>query len=199
AEPVDRRVAEELFQPLEHCLTKAPTWRRRMEVVRAWPVRPINPERAASQLVEASTTLSEYGAVNRDEAVGDLLEVVHLFHVRPALLAEPPAQLERLDQRSELLHEIILRRGDDRHLHAEPLLRLSHRVGVEMSHDRLAVRHRLDREYAVPEVVHLVDDDVGALEALDGLVVRDPVHDVEVDRQLLAGLDDEARSFLLEV
>src|SRR5439155_14580329 len=61
------------------------------------------------------------------------------------------------------------------------------------------VGHRLDREDPVPEVVHLVDDDVRPLEPLDRLVVRDPVYDVEVDGQLRARVDYMTRSLLLEV
>ncbi len=68
-----------------------------------------------------------------------------------------------------------------------------------MGHDGLAVRHALDREDAVPEVVHLIDHDVRAPEPLDRLVVGDAVHDVEVDRQRLARGDDVARPLLLEV
>src|SRR6266536_1752634 len=140
---------------------------------------------------------SKYGAVDLDEPVGDLVEVVDALDVGAALPAEAFAQLERLDQRSQLLHEVVLRRAYDRHLHAEGLLGLCDGVRIEVRHDLLPVGHRLDREDAVPEVVHLVDDDVGALEPLDRLVVGHAVDDVEVDRQLLARFDDVAGPLLV--
>ena len=68
-----------------------------------------------------------------------------------------------------------------------------------MCDDRLAVGHRLDREHAVPEIVHLVDDDVRTLETLHCFVVRHPVHDVEIHGQLGARLDHVARPLFLEV
>ena len=53
--------------------------------------------------------------------------------------------------------------------------------GVEMGDDRLAERHRLEREDAVPAGVELVDDDVGPRVALARLVVADALDDVEVE------------------
>ena len=47
--------------------------------------------------------------------------------------------------------------------------------------------------------VQLVDDDVGPCVALAGLVVADALDDVEVELELLAGLDHVARALLLAV
>ena len=52
-------------------------------------------------------------------------------------------------------------------------LRCSHDLRLEEADDRLAERHRLEREDAVPAGVELVDDDVGARVALARLVVRE--------------------------
>ena len=71
--------------------------------------------------------------------------------------------------------------------------------GSRWADDRLAERHRLEREDAVPAGVQLVDDDVGPGVALARLLVVDALDDVELDRQLLARLDHEARALLLAV
>jgi len=54
----------------------------------------------------------------------------------------------------------------------------SHSLGVDPRHDRLSVCHALDREDAVPEVVHLVDHSVCPVEPVDRLVGRNAVHDL---------------------
>jgi hypothetical protein len=107
---------------------------------------------------------------------------VHLLDVGATRRAEPLALLERLDERAQLLHEVVLRRADDRHPDAEGLLGSAHGVLVQRRHDRLAQRHPLDREDAVPVPQKLVDDDVGLLVALERLLVAHAVHDVELDR-----------------
>ena len=88
------------------------------------------------------------------------------------------------DEAAELVHERLLRGGDDRHLHAEGLLGAALRLVVEEGDDRLPHRHRLDREDAVPAGVQLVDDDVGLGEAALRLLVREALDDVEVDVEL---------------
>ncbi len=81
-----------------------------------------------------------------------------------ARLARPTRSplLGRLDERPQRVGERLLRRADDRDLDAERLLGLPHRLVVQERDDRLAERHRLDREDAVPAGVQLVDDHVGA-------------------------------------
>ena len=51
---------------------------------------------------------------------------------------------------------------------------------------RLPERHRLDREQPVPPGVELVDNDVGGLVALAGLVVVEALDDLQIHRKLLA-------------
>ena len=60
---------------------------------------------------------------------------------------------------------------------------------VEERDDRLAERHALDREEAVPAGVELVDDDVGVPEPLERLVVVEPFHDLEVGVEPFDGGD----------
>ena len=55
----------------------------------------------------------------------------------------------------------LVRRVDDRHRDAVRVLRAADGLVVQEGHDRLAERHALDREQAVPAGVQLVDDDVG--------------------------------------
>ncbi len=73
------------------------------------------------------------------------------------------------------------------------MLGLLHGLRSEIAEHRLAERHRLEREDPVPAGVQLVDDDVGSLVAPAGLVVPDPLDDVELDIQALAGCDDVLR------
>ena len=121
------------------------------------------------------------------------------FDVGAAGLPEPLALLERLDEGAELLDEVVLRRAHDRHLDAERLLGLADGILVERGDDRLTEGHPLDREDPVPVAEHLVDDDVRLLVALERVLVANAVDDVEVDRELLAGLDHAVGAFLLEV
>src|SRR5213078_2494480 len=106
-----------------------------MEAARALPVRPFNTRSRSSPLTTSAGTCLEYGGVKLDEAIRHLVEVVHPFHVGAPFFPEPLAQLEGLHQGTELLHEIVLRRGNDRHLHAESLFRLRHGHGIEMRDD----------------------------------------------------------------
>ena len=55
--------------------------------------------------------------------------------------------------------------------------------------DRLAERHAFDREEAVPAGVELIDDDVGVPEALERLVVVEPLDDLEVGVEPFDGRD----------
>ena len=120
---------------------------------------------------------------------------MHPLDVRAARRADAPPLVRRLDQRAQRVGERVLRRGDDRHLDAERLLRAPHRLVVEERDDRLAERHRLDREHAVPAGVQLVDDDVGVAVALERLAMVEPFDDLELDVELLAGRDDVLRPF----
>ena len=70
--------------------------------------------------------------------------------------------------------------GDDRDGRSERLLRAPDGLLVEERDDRLAERHALDREQAVPARVELVDDDVGVPEALERLLVMEPLDDLEI-------------------
>ena len=56
--------------------------------------------------------------------------------------------------------------------------------------DGLAEREALDREYAVPAGVQLVDDDVGLAVELEGLVVREPFDEPKVGIQPVDRGDD---------
>ena len=60
---------------------------------------------------------------------------------------------------------------------------------MEERDDGLAERHALDREESVPARVELVDDDVGALEALERLVVRHALDDLELGVEPFDGRD----------
>ena len=71
------------------------------------------------------------------------------------------------------------------HGRAERLLRAPDGLVVEERDHRLAERHALDREQAVPAGVELVDDDVGVPEALERLVVVEPLDDLEVGVEAL--------------
>ena len=62
-------------------------------------------------------------------------------------------------------------------------------IVVEERDDRLAERHALDREEAVPAGVELVDDDVCVAIALERLVVVQPFDDLEVGVEPLDGRD----------
>ena len=72
---------------------------------------------------------------------------------------------------------------------AERLLGPADGVVVQEGDDRLAERHALDREQAVPARVELVDDDVGVAVALECLVVVEALDDLEVGVEPLAGGD----------
>ncbi len=120
--------------------------------------------------------------------------VVHLLDVPAARLADAPALLGRLDERPQRLDERLPGRVHERDLDAEGLLRALDRVLVQRGHDRLAERHRLDREQPVPARVELVDDDVGPLVALARLVVMQPLDDLQLDVQLAAGGDHVLRA-----
>ncbi len=124
---------------------------------------------------------------------------MHLFDVGAPGLPEALALRKRVHERPEHVHEIVLRRAHDRHLHAEVLLGLAHGVLVQRRDDRLAERHPLDGQDPVPVAEHLVDDDVGLLDALERLLVPHAVHDVEIDRKLLARVDHVLRALLVEV
>src|SRR5919108_391005 len=89
----------------------------------AWCSRPRNSTASLEGALQPS--------VDVEEAVGHPLDVVHLLDVRAPGGAEPLAFLERLDERPQLLHEVVLRRAHDRNLEAEVLLGLPHGVVVE--------------------------------------------------------------------
>ena len=84
------------------------------------------------------------------------------------------------DERTEGFAQGLGGRGDERHLRGESGLGPPHRLVVQEGHDRLAERHRLDREEPVPARVELVDDDVGGAVALEGLVVVEPLDQLEI-------------------
>ena len=94
-----------------------------------------------------------------------------------------------LDERAEPVGERLGCGVHDRHLRVERELRALDRLVVEEGDDRLAERHALDREQAVPAGVQLVDDDVGVLVEPPRLVVVEALDDLQVDRELLAGGD----------
>ncbi len=71
------------------------------------------------------------------------------------------------------------------------LLGAAHRLVVEERDDRLAERHALDREEAVPAGVELVDDDVRVAVALERLGVMEALDDLEIGVEPLAGSDHE--------
>ena len=93
-------------------------------------------------------------------------------------------------QLSDPIAERLFRDRDDRDLDAERALGLLDRLGPQVAQDRLAERHRLEREDPVPAGVQLVDHDVGALVPAARLVVAQALDDVELDVQALARLDD---------
>ena len=103
-----------------------------------------------------------------------------------ARLAAPTRCRSSADSTSgrNALGERLLRRIDDRHLDAERLLRPPHGLVVEERDDRLAERHRLDREDAVPARVQLVDDHVRVPVALERLAMVEPLDDLELDVEL---------------
>ena len=90
------------------------------------------------------------------------------------------------DERAQPLAQRLLRRRDERHLDAEGLLGAAHGLVVQERDDRLAERHRLDREDPVPAGVQLVDDDVGRAVALERLVVMEALDELEVGVEPLA-------------
>ena len=55
--------------------------------------------------------------------------------------------------------------------------------------DRLAERHRLDREQPVPAGVELVDDDVDVVEERECLLVVQVLDDAKLDVEAVAGRD----------
>src|SRR5919199_4449199 len=91
-----------------------------------------------STMLEVSSPLERL--VDLDQPVRDRVDVVHALDVGAAGVAELPSQLERLDERTQLVHEVVFRRRDDRHLHAERALRLLDGFRVESRDDGLAVR-----------------------------------------------------------
>ena len=72
---------------------------------------------------------------------------------------------------------------------AERLLGPADGLVVQERDDRLAERHALDREQAVPAGIELVDDDVGVAVALERLLVVEALDDLEVGVEPLAGGD----------
>ena len=124
---------------------------------------------------------------------------MHLLDVGAALRADLAAERRLLDERPQRVDERVGGRRHDRQPDAVALGAALDDVGLQVGDDRLAERHRLEREDAVPAGVQLVDDDVGACVPLAGDVVRHAFDDVELDRQLLAGLDHESRALLLAV
>ena len=124
---------------------------------------------------------------------------MHLLDVGAARGAELTAEGRVLDERAQRVDERLLRRGHDRDADAVALGARLDDVRLEVRDDRLAERHRLEREDAVPAGVQLVDDDVGARVALARLGVRDALDDLELDRELRAGLDHVRRALLLAV
>jgi hypothetical protein len=96
----------------------------------------------------------------------------------------------RIDQLGETLVQRLRRRVHDRDIDAVRLLGASDGLVVQKGDDRLAERHALDREEAVPAGVELVDDDVRVAVARKRLVVTEPLDDAEVDVEPRACLDD---------
>ena len=80
----------------------------------------------------------------------------------------------------------VVRGVDERHLDAVGLLGAADGLVVQERQHRLAERHALDREEAVPAGVELVDDDVGVAVQRERLVVVDALHDAELDVEALA-------------
>src|SRR5438874_227197 len=87
--------------------------------------------------------VSSESSVERGQAVGHALEVVHLFRVRTAREPDTPALVRGLDERSQLVRKRLLRGADDRHLDAECLLRAPHGLVMEERDDGLAEGQRL--------------------------------------------------------
>ena len=81
----------------------------------------------------------------------------------------------------------------ERDTNAELVLGTPDGLVVEERHHRLAERHALDREQAVPARVQLVDDDVRLAEALERLVVVQPFHEHEVGIEAVAGREHVLR------
>ena len=163
------------------------------EDARHHPAEPVDGGVAAEPL-QLVAELHLQPSVEVDQAGGDGVGVVDPLDVGAARRADAAALLRRLDERAQRVRERLLRRADDRHLDAERLLGARDRLVVEERDHRLAERHRLDREDAVPAGVQLVDDDVGVAVALERLAVVEPFDDLELDVELLARGDDVLRS-----
>ena len=90
-------------------------------------------------------------SVEVEQAVGDPLEVVHALDVGARRGAEAaPFGRAGGDELGKPVAQRLLRRVDDRHAQSEGLLGAANRLVVQERDDRLAERHRLDRQQAVP-------------------------------------------------
>ena len=111
-------------------------------------------------------------SVDGEQAVGDALDVVHAARRRRGAAApsrrRSPASATSGRSRSRSVSFVADTIGTSTP-NASSARRT--RLVVEERDDRLAERHRLDREDPVPAGVQLVDDDVSAAVALARLVV----------------------------
>jgi hypothetical protein len=114
---------------------------------------------------------------------------VHALDVVPARRPYAAPVLGILDQWLEVGGQRLGGGGDDGHRRPERILGAGDSLLVEKGHHRLAERHRLDGEQAVPAGVELVDDDVRRLVLTPGLVMMEALDDPELDRQPRAGGD----------
>ena len=124
---------------------------------------------------------------------------MNLLDVGAARGADLAAQRRLFDERAQGVDERLLRRGTIGMRMPQPCCAALDHVRLEVRDDRLAERHRLEREDTVPAGVQLVDDDVARRVAVARLVVRQALDDVQVDVQLLARVDDVRGPLLLAV
>ena len=115
---------------------------------------------------------------------------MNLLDVGAGLSSDPATLGEVRHEWLEARAEVVLGGSHDRNTYSQLLLRAAHGLVVEERDDRLAERHALDREEAVPARVQLVDDDVRLAVALEGVVVVKPLDEDEVGVEALAGLEN---------
>ena len=94
-----------------------------------------------------------------------------------------------LEQFLQAATERVLGRVEDRHVDPVRLPGARHCLLVQERDDRLAERHRLDREQPVPARVELIDDDVDVVEERECLGVVQVLDDAKLDVEALAGGD----------
>src|SRR5581483_9305856 len=94
--------------------------------------------------------LTSERTVEVDQAIGDPVDVMHALDVRPARRADLSPERRLLDQRAQRGGERLPGRGHDRDADAVALGAALDHVLLQVGDDRLAERHRLEREHAVP-------------------------------------------------